>query len=406
MAKDDDRRYAALEITSKSVRLVYGYCQDGKVYVLHALETNVNALDGGIVIEQDTLTAAVKGVINAANETLNIRIKDVILALPPMGLEYRRESSTTTTIGVDNVIVQIDVNNAISQLKKYKFNPGLRIVDVVPYQYVLDNKAFSPEAPIGKTSQTLTVHASIFALEEGLVSGYVRAVENAGLFIRQLVVSPYASSLYMSTEEEIPGSYYLLNFGNDLTTLTQISQNTLIYQNACFKFGSERITQCLSERFSLTLKEAKMLKEKYGIDHSPSFRVNIYKGLTMDDIANAITDALEPLVTAIKKQISSWSSADHRFLPIVITGGGSKLYGFKTLLERKLELQVVDFTPYSFGARDKSYQNCLGLIKYAGTHMTSDETDELSSTVIQRVNVKPNTKKNTNVVNYNFDDEL
>lgn len=405
MAKEDDRRYAAIEITSKFVRLVYGYCQDGKVYVLHALETNVSALDGGIVTELDTITAAIKGVVNAANETLNIRIKDVVLALPPMGLVFCRESSSTTTIGVDNVIVQIDVNNAISQLKKYKFSDGLRIVDVVPYQYVLDNKEFSPVAPIGKTSQTITVHASIFALEESLVNGYVKAVENAGLVIRQLVVSPYASSLYMASEEEIPSSYYLLNFGSELTTLTQISQNTLIYQNACFKFGSERITQCLSERFNLTLKEAKMLKEKYGIDRSPSFKVNIYKDLTMDDIAKAIVDSLEPLLGAIKKQISAWSSADHRFLPIVITGGGSKLYGLKTLLERKLELQVVDYTPYSFGARDKSYQNCLGLIKYAGTHLINDEIDELSTTVISRVTLKPNGKKNTSA-NYNFDDEL
>lgn len=117
MAKNDDKRYAALEITSRAVRLVYGYCQDGKVYVLHALETGVNALDGGLVSDQEALTSAIKGVIHAANETLNIQIREVLVALPPMGLVFCRESSSTTTIGVDNVIVQIDVNNAISQLK-------------------------------------------------------------------------------------------------------------------------------------------------------------------------------------------------------------------------------------------------------------------------------------------------
>ena len=158
------------------------------------------------------------------------------------------------------------------------------------------------------------------------------------------------------------------------------------------------------EKFNLTLKEAKMLKEKYGIDKSPSFNVNVYKGITMDDIASCITNAIEPLIVALKKQISTWSNADHRYLPIVITGGGSKLFGLKSLLEKKLELQVIDYTPYSFGARDKSYQVCLGLIKYAGVHLINDELDELSSTIISRVEIKPNGKKVT--TNYNFDDEL
>lgn len=403
MAKNDDRRYAALEITSRAVRLVYGYCQDGKVYVLHALETGVNALDGGLVSDQEALTSAIKGVINAANETLNIQIREVLVALPPMGLVFCRESSSTTTIGVDNVIVQIDVNNAISQLKKYKFSEGLSIVDIVPYQYVLDNKEFSPAAPIGKTSQTLTVHASIFALEENLIGGYVNAIKSAGLHIRHLVIAPYASSLYMSEEEGVPSSYYLLNFGSEITTLTQISQGTLVYQNACFKFGSDRITQCLSDRFSLNGKEAKMLKEKYGIDKSPTFKVNVYGQLSMDDIAKAITDSLEPLTDALKKQISAWSNVDHRFLPIVLTGGGNKLYGLKAYLEKKLELQVIDYTPYSFGARDKAYQVCLGLIKYAGENLSDEENDELSSTVISRVTPKGGRK---NLSDYDFDEEL
>ena len=104
MAKNDDKRYAALEITSRAVRLVYGYFQDGKVYVLHALETSVKALDGGLVQDYDALVSAIKGVINAANETLNIKISDVLVSLPPMGLVFCRESSSTTTIGTDNVI--------------------------------------------------------------------------------------------------------------------------------------------------------------------------------------------------------------------------------------------------------------------------------------------------------------
>ena len=72
-------------------------------------------------------------------------------------------------------------------------------------------------------------------------------------------------------------------------------------------------------------------------------------------------------------------------------------------MEKKLELQVIDYTPYSFGARDKAYQVCLGLIKYAGENLSDEETDELSSTMISRVTPKGGKK---NRPDYDFDEEL
>jgi cell division protein FtsA len=404
MLDEENKRYAALEITSKAVRLVYGYCLDGTVYVLHALETGVNALDGGQVAEHDLLVNTIKGLINAANEKLGINIKEVILSLPPLGLVLCRDSASTLTIDQSNEIQQLDINNAISQLRKHKFQEGLKIVNVIPYQYLLDNSSNDSESPLGKKSEQLTVHASIYAMRDSIISGYVSAVQSANLQILQLVIAPYASSLYMKGHEEIPSSYYLLDFGAELTTLTQINQQTTIVANTCFKYGSDRITQYLADKLGLTFKEAKMVKEKYGIDKNPSFNVKIYKDFTMEDFSSNIVEALNPLIDAIKNQINEWNSAEKRFLPIVITGGGSALYGFKELLEKNLQSQVIDFTPDSFGARFKSYQNCLGLIKYADNHLSHIEKDELSTTTITRVQSKVQPGKK--VTSYNIDDEL
>lgn len=404
MLDEENKRYAALEITSKAVRLVYGYCLDGTVYVLHALETGVNALDGGQVAEHDLLVNTIKGLINAANEKLGIIIKDVVLALPPLGLVLCRDSASTLTIDQSNEIQQLDINNAISQLKKHKFQEGLKIVNVIPYQYLLDNSSNDSESPLGKKSEQLTVHASIYAMQDTIISGFVSAVQSANLQISQLVIAPYASSLYMKGHEEIPSSYYLLDFGAEMTTLTQINQQTTIVANTCFKYGSDRITQYLADKLGLTFKEAKMVKEKYGIDKNPSFNVKIYKDFTIEDFSNNIVGAITPLIDAIKNQINEWNSTEKRFLPIVITGGGSALYGFKELLEKNLQSQVIDFTPDSFGARFKSYQNCLGLIKFADEHLSKIEKDELLTTTLTRV--QPKIQSGKKVTSYNIDDEL
>jgi cell division protein FtsA len=404
MLDEENKRYAALEITSKAVRLVYGYCLDGVVYVLHALETGVTALDGGIVAEHDVLVNTIKGLINAANEKLGITIKDVVLSIPPLGLAITRDSASTVTIDSSNIIQQLDVNNAISQLRKHRFQDGLKIVDVIPYTYLLDNSLSESDSPLGKKSERLTVHASIYAMQDTIISGYLSAVQAANLNVLQLVVSPYASALYMKDHEEIPSSYYLLDFGSEMTILTQISQQTTIVANTCFKYGSDRITQNLADKLQITFKEAKMLKEKYGIDKNPSFNVKIYKDFTLEDFGNNIKEAVSPLVDALKDQINNWNSTEKRFLPVVITGGGSALYGFKELLEERLSCQIIDFTPDSFGARFKSYQNCLGLIKYADVHLANIERDEFFQTTISRV--QPKVQPGKKVASYDIDEEL
>ena len=406
MNNNESKRYTALEISSKSVRLVHGYALDGLVYVLHALESNVNALDAGFVVESDALTAAIKGVINAANETLDIRIREVVLALPPMGLVCMRENAITNTISLDNKIAQIDINNCISQLKKVKVSSNLKIIDVVPYSYTLENHENHIDPPLGRTSQTLTVDASIYALDKTLVEGYVKVVENAGLKVRQMVVSPFATALYLEDNEQITStahSYYLLNIGSEITSLTQINPNNLIQQCGCFKFGSDRITEFMAEDLGLTTKEAKILKEKYGISKEPSFKVNIYNGLTIKEISESIRKAINPLINALKKQIESWSSNDSKYLPIVLTGGGTKLNGLKQILEKELHVSIIDATPYSFGARDKSYQNCLGLIKYADKYLAVEMDDEFANTTISRVQSKDSKR---GIHSFNVYDEL
>ncbi|MBE6142915.1 MAG: hypothetical protein E7177_02870 [Erysipelotrichaceae bacterium] len=400
MSNSEIKRYTALEISSKTVRLVHGYALDGLVYVLHALESNVNALDAGFVVESDALTAAIKGVINAANEMLNIKIREVVLALPPMGLVFIRENAITNTISLDNKIAQIDINNCISQLKKVRLSENLKIIDVVPYSYTLENHENHYEAPIGRTSETLTVHASIYALDRNLVDGYLKVIENAGVKVRQMVVAPFATALYLQDNEQVTttsASYYLLNIGSEITSLTQITHRNLISQSGCFKFGSDRITEYMAERLNLSTKEAKVLKEKYGMDHEPSFKVNVYNGLTIKDISTTIREAVDPLITAIKKQIATWSSNDSRYLPIVLTGGGTKLNGLKELLEKELQVTIIDATPYSFGARDKSYQNCLGLIKYADKFIPMEADDEFAQTTISRVQSKDSRRHSYNV---------
>ncbi len=394
---NENKRYAALEITSKCVRLVYGFVQDEKVYVLHALESSCNGLEKGMVIESDALIAAIKGVVSSASETLGgIKIKEVVLAIPSISLDWKLENASTNTIDPLGKIGQMDINNCISQLKKVKFQEGYKVYDVIPYQYVLDNKEMYAESPLGKMAQNLTMYATIYALNEAYVEKFVKVVEQTGLKVKQVTTAPLVTSIYLENVDDIQSlspTYYLLNIGGDITTFTKIEKKSIITKNQCIGFGSDKISQYMSEKLNITFKEATMLKEKYGMDNEPGFKVYVYKNITFKDIDLAIKECLKLLVEKIKQVITDWKESDNKFIPIVLTGGGSRLNGLKQMLESELGGNIISYVPYSFGARNQSYQVCLGLIKYADRYVTFDGDDSFTNTIISRVSDSSSSKK-------------
>jgi cell division protein FtsA len=404
---NENKRYAALEITSKCVRLVYGFVQDEKVYVLHALESSCNALEKGAVVESDALIAAIKGVVSSASESLGgIKIRDVVMAIPSLSLDWKLENASTNTIDPLGKIGQMDINNCISQLKKVKFQEGYKVYDVIPYKYVLDGKENSSESPLGKTAQNLTMYATVYALNEAYVDKFVKVVEQTGLKVKQVTTAPLATSIYLENVDDIQSlskTYYLLNIGGDITTFSKIEDRSIITKNQCIGFGSDKISQYMSEKLNITFKEATMLKEKYGMDKEPGFKVYVHNNITFSDIDLAIKECLKLLIEKIKQVITNWKESDNKFIPIVLTGGGSRLNGLKELLESELGGNIISYVPYSFGARNQSYQVCLGLIKYADRYVTFDGDDSFTNTIISRVS-DPSTNKKSE--RYDAQEEL
>lgn len=406
MGDDSNKKYAALEITSKCVRLVYGFVQDEKVYVLHALESSCNALEKGVVVESDALIAAIKGVVSSASESIQgLKIRDVVMSIPPLALHWKLENASTNTIDPLGKIGQMDINNCISQLKKVKFGDGFKVYDVIPYKYVLDGKETSEESPIGKMAQNLTMFATVYALSESYVDKFIKVVEQTGLRVKQVTIAPLVTAMYLSNVEDIQSlssTYYLLNIGGDITSFSKIENKTAITKNQCIGFGSDKISQYMSEKLNITFKEATMLKEKYGMDVEPGFKVYVYKNITFKDISNAIEDCLKLLIERLKLIITDWKETDNKFIPIVLTGGGSRLNGLVELLQSQLGGNIISYVPYSFGARNQSYQVCLGLIKYADKYVAYDGDDAFTNTIISRVS-DSSTKRSDR---YNAQEEL
>ena len=299
---------------------------------------------------------------------------------------------------VIDIIKRIDISNILTAMKKRSLaDNDLKIVDIVPDVYMLDNNDRYAIAPIGKTSKVLSLHASIYAMSEKVINQFVGCVKKANVNVKYTVIAPYAASLYLSTNKVIPNSYILVDIGHSLTTVAQISHETNVINSTIIKFGGHDITKAIAERFNISFDEAEELKQNYGIDHDLNFNTYILNDIKLNDLADVITKKLDVLIEQVDKTIKEFCTNNEQY-PVVLTGGTSNLNNIKNYMSDALDLDVVDYPLLTIGARKFELINTLGLIKYWAIQPVINE-DEVVTTTVSRVNQKPTR-------GYKFDEEL
>lgn len=390
--------YVGLELGSSSIKLVSGFVLTDEVHILNAIEKECLGLENGLIVDLDETIKTIKSIISDGSKSLGFAINEVCLCLPPYNLLCLSDIGSTNTIDGNDVIRHVDTTNILTAMKKRSLaDNDLKIIDIVPDIYMLDNNARYGFEPIGKTSQVLSLHAYIYAMSEKVINQFVNCLSKANINVKYACIEPYASALYLSTNKSIPNTYILIDIGHSLTTVSHIDHATNVINSTIIKFGGHDISRAIAEKFNISFEEAENLKVTYGIDHNLNFDCYVLNQITLDDIAEVITRKLQSLIETIDKVIKEFCSNNEK-LPIVLIGGSSNLYQIKKVFAEGLDSEVIDFSMMTIGARKLSLVNTLGLIKYCSIQPRINEEEVITSS-ISRVNQKPSKK-------YRFDEEL
>ena len=392
--------FVGLELSSESVKAVTGFLLNDAICVLDMVEEKCDGLERGLIKNVDALVNSIRNVINKTSKDLNVVIKEVSLIVPPFGLLCISDTGSTNTIDGNDIIRHVDTTNILTAMRKRVLaDPDLKIVDIVPDTFIIDNNERFDHEPLGKVSKVLSLHASIYAMNDKVVSQFESVVNKAGYEVKYKVNAPYAGALYLSTISNIPNTYILVDIGESITTISKVHNKTSIIHSKMIKFGGRNITQEIAEQFNIDYNDAERLKRIYGIDYNPNFTAYIHDKIQLDDLADVILNVLKPLLLKVKSVINEFSIDNNERLPVVLSGGTSELHNINDIVEDVLETKVVKYSVESIGARDKSLISILGSIKYGAIQPTVDE-EEIASTTINRVETNKKSKS------YKFDEEL
>ena len=399
---------ACFEISSDSIKVLIGYELGGQPVVLYRTQTALPGLvKEGQIIDPNGLIRALAELhtVDDAAARLRISISEVCLILPPIGLVVYESDKTTNVVSPTNEIAKIDFSNVVSLVRKEPIPGGNTIIDIIPDEFVLDDGSRYANPPLGVKSTSLSIRAKIHALPETVASTYNRLISQAGFRVKKASVSTYCIAELFKTYNDLPKSYILVDMGARLTAVALIGEGSP-YSSASFYSGGDDLTEDIATAFDCTFAAAEKLKCEYGYreklrDYEPPLPVELDHMPTtiyyQKELNEVIKNHFESYGAVLGNAIASLlGKYGNRFdsLPIVFTGGASRLKGIEKFLASAFPKREIYFPfPRSIGARDPSYSALLGLLLTSGKYVGSLEDNYHGMGAVSRVNNKEKSKK-------------
>ena len=383
-----EKPLTVVEISDTRVRVAVGYANNDKINLVYMAERPIDGLiSHGEIIDLTTLAQILNSMREFKNETTKEKfvVNEATLILPSLGLNVFQSEKETNVVSPYGVIAQIDIENVISLVQKEAVPSGSEIIDIIPDSFTLEQGRSYINPPIGEHSNNIKVNAKIHCLPTRIVSEYKRVAEAAHIKVRRLCVSSYALAEIGRYTENMPNSYILVDMGAEMSSISLIGNNTP-FETISFTSGGNDLIKRVVESFQISPEDAFSILKKYGLDerplsYNPTIAESVVDGVkkefdpaTLNEIIKDFfkDDYFEQFDVTFENLMKGYPDAV-RNLPIVFTGGLSKLIGFDNLVKEKFsKSQSIHYLePTTFGARDARFSTVIGAMysasKYKGS---------------------------------------
>ena len=347
------------------------------------------------------------------NVKMNINVNEVVLVLPPYGLQVYQSIKSTNTVSVVSKIDRIDINNALSLIKKEKLpNINDELIDIIPNRFIVDNNEEYLVPPLNEVSQTITIDANVYTLPKKMVQDLMKACSNAQIRVKREVISPIGVSYLLNESKFKTKTYVLVDFSDKTTSLSFVGDNVVFASNF-FSLGFDDLVNKVANEFHIEKIKAEELINIYGLDnrqtsYNPPIAfgkdsLGIDKKFTKEDLLKVILEFLKTWVDyfngSLRNLLANFSLKNDSVSKIVLAfiGEGTKLNGLKEYILKVLPTNPVEFISIpTICCREAEYINCLGAIFMASSYRgTLEDENKQQVRQINRVDDNLNSVRST-----------
>ncbi len=386
-----------LDIGTTKICAVVGEVRGEEVDVIGVGIHPSVGLRRGVVVNIESTVESIRGAVRDAEKMAGCEISAVFVGIAGrhiMGFNCRGLVPIK-----HQEINQDDIDRVIDAASAVHIPTDQEVLHVIPQEFMVDDQD-GIQYPLGMTGVRLEANVHIVTGQVAAVQNIVKCCNRAGLEVCDVVLEPIASAEAVLTMEEMEMGIGLLDIGGGTTDLAIFSDGT-IKHTFVLGLGGHNLTNDLSIGLRTPLKEAEILKEKYGsalagmIDRDQAIDVPSVGGrpprrLSRRVMGEILEPRVEEMFSLVKQQLDESSYGGSVNAGLVLTGGSSLLANMVDLAEQIFDLPARIGYPRKVGGmtdmvKTPQFSTAIGLVFFGMKNETSQRFKETEEGMISRL---------------------
>ncbi|HET6361653.1 MAG TPA: cell division protein FtsA [Gemmatimonadota bacterium] len=359
----------------------------------------------GVVVNLEKTVVSIGRAIEEAELMAGVEVRNVYAGIAG---DHIRSINSHGVIAVSRGGVEItraDIGRVVDAAKAVAIPMDREILHILPQEFTVDDQKGIKD-PTGMAGIRLEVDVHIVTGAVSSAQNLVKAIQQAGYQVRDLVLEPLASSHGVLTDDERELGVALLDIGGGTTDIALFHEGS-IRHTAVIGLGGNSVTNDIAIGLRTPARDAERIKERYGaavastVDPDEEIVVPHMAGqgerrVSRELLASIIQPRMEEILSLARADIKKSGWQDKVPSGFVLTGGAAALPGTVELAEEILAMPVrigrpLGVTGLVDSVDEPRFATGVGLVIYgrdAGreeNRFTGGDDDALWSRVLERM---------------------
>ncbi len=332
-----------LDIGTTKIAAIAGRRNEfGKIEVLGYGHTESIGVRRGVITNIENTVNSIQTAVKEAQNNSKVTIRTVNVGIAGQHINSIQHRASTIRHNPDTEISQEDIDRFTSSIYNLAMNPGEKIIDVLPQEFIIDGES-GVKDPKGMLGHQMGASFHIVTAQTSAAQNIMKCIEKSGYNLQHMILQPLASAEAVLSIDEKEAGVVLVDIGGG-TTDVAIYLDGIIRHTAVIPFGGEIITEDIKAGCSIIKKHAEDLKVKFGsalasenraeeVVAIPGLRGRAPKEITLKNLAKIIQARMEEIIEAVYQEIKSTGLEKRLIAGIVLTGGGAMLKHIEQLTQ-------------------------------------------------------------------------
>ncbi len=310
-------------------------------------EANSRGVRKGAVVDIEEAASAIREAFQKAINHAGIKYNEAIVSIGGSNIFVRPSKGVVIVSRADREISKEDIQRALLQAEAIPASPNREILHNLVRVWTVDGEQGIKD-PLGMTGVKLEVDTLITECAATALKNLRKAVNLAGIKIRELVLAPLAASYAVLSPRQKELGTLVLDIGGGTTGLVIFEEGD-IFHAAILGIGSSHATHDLVHGLQVDIDTAEKIKKAHGsaLAESTSSRdmVDLKKlggesSLQRKEIATICEARFSEIFEMVQKELKRVGKASMLPGGVVLTGGGSRIPRLDKLAKKDLSLPV------------------------------------------------------------------